>query len=98
LFGQTPVNSNSINKVSSWVSSATVWKIQTKLHCSYDINSTHVLGKPILGHFAQQFGDYSNSKFYYSHDINPYGACVLKDGKTSASWKKDMIELKKWEK
>jgi hypothetical protein len=35
LFGQTPVNSNSINKFSSWVSSATVWKIQTKLHCSY---------------------------------------------------------------
>jgi hypothetical protein len=37
FFGQTLVNSNSINKVSSWVSSATVWKIQTKLHCSYYI-------------------------------------------------------------
>jgi hypothetical protein len=82
------VNSNSINKISSWVSSATVWKIQTKLHCSYDINSTHVLGKPILGHFAQHFGEYSNSKFYYGRDISPYGACVLKDRKTFAAWKK----------
>jgi hypothetical protein len=68
------------------------------LHCSYDINSTHILGKPILGHFAQQFGEYSNSKLYYGRDINPYGACVLMDEKTFASWKKDMIELKKWEK
>jgi hypothetical protein len=74
------VNSNSINKVSSWVSSATVWKIQTKLYCSCDINSTHVLGKPILCHFAQHFGEYSNSKLYYGRDISPYGACVSKGG------------------
>jgi hypothetical protein len=65
-----------------------VWKIQTKLHCSYDINSTHVPGKTILGHFAQHLGECSNSKFYYGRDINPYGACVLNDGKTFSAWKK----------
>jgi hypothetical protein len=59
---------------------------RTRKLLQYDINS-RVRGKPILDHFAQHFGEYSNSKFYYGRDINPYGACVLKDGKTFAARK-----------
>jgi hypothetical protein len=47
----------------------------------------YVFGKLIVHHFAQQFGEFSGPKLYYSHDISLYDACVIKDGKSYAAWK-----------